>query len=177
MMQSARRAQFYALLPTLSLSWNRNSVYSWFGDSGDWMNSGQLTISLGIRLHSLIPFSTDFQGVRNMDDQIKTANLGLSQLINGTEIEVYNIILELERTYANTNALQQTVDLAERAYRLTEQAYQAGLQDFFQVQNAEQSLQQARVQMLEQQFNYLNSLIDLEYALGVPFGTISGRRE
>jgi outer membrane protein TolC len=46
------------------------------------------------------------------------------------------------------------------------------LQDFFQVQSAEQSLRQARVQMLEQQFNYLNGLIDLEYSIGVPFGTL-----
>jgi outer membrane protein TolC len=177
MLQSARKAQMAALLPSLSLSWNHNSVHSKANDTGSWMKSGSLTISLGLRLHSLIPFSTDFQGIRNMDDQIKVANIGLSQLINGTEIEVYNLILELERSHTSANALQQTVDLAERAYRLTEQAYQAGLQDFFQVQNAEQSLQQARVQMLEQQFNYLNSLIDLEYALGVPFGTISGRRE
>jgi hypothetical protein len=29
--------------------------------------------------------------------------------------------------------------------------------------------------MLEQQFNYLNSLIDLEYSIGVPFGTLSRR--
>jgi len=49
------------------------------------------------------------------------------------------------------------------------------LQDYFQVQNAEQSLRQARVQLLEQQFNYLNGLIDLEYSTGVPFGTLSGR--
>jgi outer membrane protein TolC len=177
MMQSARKAQVYALLPSLSLSWGTTPAYSWFGDSGRWVKPGQLSIMLGLRVHSLLPFSTDSQGIRSMDDQIKVANLGLTQMINGTEIEVYNLILELERAHTSATALQQTVDLAERAYRLTEQAYQAGLQDFFQVQNAEQSLQQARVQMLEQQFNYLNSLIDLEYALGVPFGTISGRRE
>jgi len=41
------------------------------------------------------------------------------------------------------------------------------------VQNAEASLRQARVQLHEQQFNYLNGILDLEYALGLPFGTLS----
>jgi outer membrane protein TolC len=171
MLQSARKAQFYSLTPALTLSWNHNSAYINEG----WRKSGSLTIALGVRLHSLIPFSADFQGIKALDDQIKTTTIGLAQMTNGTEIEIYNTILSLEKTRVNTEALAQTVSLAQRSYTLTEQAYRAGLQDYFQVQNAQQSLDQARVQMLEQQFNYLNSLIDLEYSIGVPFGTLSGR--
>jgi len=182
LLQSARRAQVYSLTPSLSLSWNFTSAFtkdpwkdSWFGSKDDWRNSGSLTVALGVRLHSLIPFSTDFQSIKSLDDQIKTANIGLTQMINAAEIEIYNTILSLERTRTSTEALAQTVSLAEQSYRLTEQAYRAGLQDYYQVQSAQQSLNQARVQMLEQQFNYLNSLIDLEYSIGVPFGTLSKR--
>jgi len=182
MLQSARRAQIYALTPSLSLGWNSTSAFirdpwkdSWFDSSNDWRKSGSFSLTLGLRLHSLIPFSTDFQGIKNLDDQIKTATIGLAQLVNGTEIEVYNAVLSLEKTRANTKAQEETVRLAEQSYRLTEEAYRAGLQDYFQVQNAEQSLRQAKVQLLEQQFNYLNGLIDLEYSLGVPFGTLSER--
>jgi outer membrane protein TolC len=182
LLQSARKAQVGALFPSLSLSWTGSSAFirdpwkdSWFDSKDDWRKSGSLTIALGLRLHSLIPFSADFQGIKNLDDQIRIANIGLSQMIQGTEIEVYNIVLSLEKTRINTEALQKNVEMAERSYRLTEQAYQAGLQDLFQVQNAEQSLRQARVQMLEQHFNYTNGLIDLEYAIGVPFGTLSTR--
>jgi outer membrane protein TolC len=110
-----------------------------------------------------------------MDDTIRTANIGLAQLIQGTEIEIYNTVLALERTRITAEAQTQTINLAERAYRLSEQAYRAGLQDLLQVQNAELELKQARVSMLEQQFNYLNGLIDLEYAIGVPFGTLTSK--
>ncbi|WP_461246420.1 TolC family protein [Treponema sp. R6D11] len=182
MLQSARRAQIYALTPSLTLGWNSTSAFikdpwkdSWFDSSDDWRKSGSFSLTLALRLHSLIPFSTDFQGIKNLDDQIKTATIGLAQLVNGTEIEVYNTVLSLEKTRINTKAQEETVSLAEQSYRLTEEAYRAGLQDYFQVQNAEQSLRQARVQLLEQQFNYLNGLIDLEYSLGVPFGTLSER--
>ena len=178
MLESGRKAQSLALTPNLILSWNYNPILSdpwntsWF-DGNNWTDRGSFSITLGMRLHSLFPFSIDTQAIRNLDDQIRAANIGLAQMIRGTEIEVYNTILALERTRLSAEVLAQTVNLAERSFQLTEQAYRAGLQDFFQVQNAEQSLRQARVQLLEQQFNYLNSLIDLEYAIGVPFGTLS----
>jgi outer membrane protein TolC len=182
MLQSARRAQLYALTPSLTLGWNSTSAFikdpwkdTWFDSDDDWRKSGSFSLTFALRLHSLIPFSTDFQGIKNLDDQIKTATIGLAQLVNGTEIEVYNTVLSLEKTRLNTKAQEETVGLAEQSFRLTEEAYRAGLQDYFQVQNAEQSLRQARVQLLEQQFNYLNGLIDLEYSLGVPFGTLSQR--
>ena len=181
-LQSARKAQAFSLIPTLSLSWNFSTAFlkdpwkdPWFDSKDNWRNSGSLTLSLGLRLHSLLPFSQDFQAIKNLDDQIRIANIGLAQMIRGTEIEVYNTVLSLEKTRSSTQALERTVNLAERSYRLTEQAYQAGLQDLFQVQSAELSLRQARVQALEQYFNYLNGLIDLEYSIGVPFGTLSSR--
>jgi len=182
MLQSARRAQVYALTPSLTLGWSSSSAFikdpwkdAWFDSDDDWRKSGSFSLTFALRLHSLIPFSTDSQGIKNLDDQIKTATIGLAQMVNGTEIEVYNSVLSLEKTRINTKAQEETVSLAEQSFRLTEEAYRAGLQDYFQVQNAEQSLRQARVQLLEQQFNYLNGLIDLEYSLGVPFGTLSER--
>jgi outer membrane protein TolC len=179
MLQSARKARFNSLLPFLNLSWGSTSAFigdPWkdrWNNSSLWQKSGSLTISLGLRLHSLLPFGEDYQGIKNMDDQIRGANIGLAQMIQGTEIEIYNTVLSLEKTRITSQAQTQTVNLAERAYRLTEQAYRAGLQDLLQVQNAELELKQARVSVLEQHFNYLNGLIDLEYSIGVPFGTLS----
>jgi outer membrane protein TolC len=181
MLQSARKLQLHSLTPALTFSWNTQPLFigdPWKDDWGNddlWRKSGQFTISLGIRLHSLIPFSPDFQGIKKMDDQIRTANIGLAQLIQGTEIEIYNTVLSLERTRITAEAQTQTVNLAQRAYELAERAYRAGLQDNFQVQSTQLELKQAKVSMLEQQFNYLNGLIDLEYAIGVPFGTLTSK--
>jgi outer membrane protein TolC len=181
-LNSVKKSTWYRLYtPTLSLSWTADPSFqkdpwkdSWFGDKDNWkQQSGSFRISVGFRLNGLIPYTSEHQGLKTLDDQISTINLGLTQMIRGTEIEIFNTVLALERTRASAQAQAQTVSLAEQSYRLTEQAYQAGLQDYFQVQNAEQSLRQARVQMLEQQFNYLNGLIDLEYSTGVPFGTLS----
>ncbi|MCL2243300.1 MAG: TolC family protein [Treponema sp.] len=180
MLESARKAQVYAITPYLNISWGSNSAFIPLDDKkfftwDDWNRSGSLSITLGTSLHSLLPWGSSIQGVKNLDDQITTASIGLAQLIRGTEIEIYSIILSLERARISAEVQAQTVDLAEQSRRLTEEAYRAGIQDYSQVQNAEQSLHQARVQMIELQFNYLNSLIDLEYAIGVPFGTLSSK--
>jgi len=182
LLHSVRKTQLNSLLPALTLSWNMMPTFMGdpmkdnLNDTDKWKEQGgRFTISLGLRLNSLLPFSADFQGVKNMDDQIVGANIGLAQMIRGTEIEIYNTVLALEKTRISVEAQTQTIRLAERSYRLSEQAYRAGLQDLLQVRNAELDLKQARVSMLELRFNYLNGLLDLEYAIGVPFGTLSSK--
>jgi outer membrane protein TolC len=78
----------------------------------------------------------------------------------------------LVKTEASIEAMRQNVDLAERSYRSTETAYRNGLQTLLEVQNAANQLQEARLGVMSQTVTYLNGLIDLEYALGVPFGTL-----
>jgi outer membrane protein TolC len=176
---SGRKAQAIGqYTPTLILNWNPSATIidpwkvSW-GDEANRRKSGSFSVSLGLSLNNLLPFTKEGQSLKDTDNLIKDGNIKLAQLIRGTEMQVYNTILTLDRTRTTAEAQSGTVNLAEQSYSLTEQAYRAGLQDLLQVQSAEQSLHQARVQMLEQQFNYRNGLIDLEYFIGVPFGTLS----
>jgi outer membrane protein TolC len=179
-LQSARKAQAQSIYtPSLSLSWGLTSAFTrdpwgdkWF-EKDNWNQSGSLTISVGFRLHSLLPFSSDYQGLKNIDDNIRTLNIGLAQSIRGTELEIYNTVLSLEKARTTVEAQTQTVDLAERSYRLTEESYRAGFSALLDVQNAELELRRARIGVLEQNFNYLMGLIDLEYAIGVPFGSLT----
>jgi len=179
-MNSGRQAMRLGLFtPFMSLGWNADPTFTGLWDesltNSDFWNqqSGAFRFTVGFRLNGFLPFSSERQGLRSLEDQIRLANIGLAQMIRGTEIQIHNLVLTLERIKLTMDALEQTVALAERSFALTEQAYSAGLIDLFQVQNAEMSLRQARVQLHEQQFNYLNGLLDLEYALGVPFGSLT----
>jgi outer membrane protein TolC len=100
-------------------------------------------------------------------------NIGLAQTIQGTELEIYSKVFSLEQARTTVETQGLTVDLAERSYRLTEEAYRAGFSDLPTVENAELELRRAKIGVLEQNFNYLMGLLDLEYAIGVPFGTLS----
>jgi outer membrane protein TolC len=180
-MNSIRQsARLRLLTPSLFLGWNADPMFGgdpWADDVFDrdrWrQQEGALSFTVGFRLNGLLPFLGDRQAVRSLEDQIRMANIGLAQMIQGTEIEIHNLVLTLKRIQVSMEALRQTVVLAERSFYLAEQAHRAGMIDLLQVQNAELSLRQARVQLNEQQFNYLNGLLDLEYALGLPFGTLA----
>lgn len=183
LLESARKKTFYQIYtPTLSLSWNMDPM--WRGDLFDnpkfesniWktQSSGMFSFTLAFRLNGFLPWGTEQQGLRDLDNGIKTANIGLARSVQGSEMEVYNIVLSLQKAQASIEALQRTVDLAERSYRATEQAYGAGLQSLLDVQNARDQLNQARLGVLAQHYTYILGLIDLEYAIGVPFGTLTG---
>jgi outer membrane protein TolC len=181
-LQSTRKAQILQnYTPTLGLSWGLNSAFTrnpwgdnWF-DGDNWNKSGAFTLSVSLRVDSFLPFSAASQTLKNLDDNIRSLNIGLAQSIRTTELEVYSKVLSLEQARTTVGALTQTVDLAERSYRLTETAYRAGLSSLLDVQNAEVELHKSRIGVLEQNFNYLMGLIDLEYAIGVPFGSLNSQ--
>jgi outer membrane protein TolC len=181
-LNSARKAQALQLYtPFLRFSWSMSSTFiqdpwkdSW-SDADNWSKGGNFSITLGMSLNSLFPFTKEGQGLKDVDNNVRSLAIGLAQAVRGTELEVFTKVISLDNTRTTAEALRLTVEMAGESYRLTEEAYRAGLQDFFEVENAALSLSQARLQLLTQQFNYLSDLIDLEYAIGVPFGTLSSQ--
>jgi outer membrane protein TolC len=181
-LEKTRQARaLQARTPYLRLDWSLTPTFggdpfkdNWF-KKDNWIDGGSFSITIGISLNSLFPFTKEGQAIKDIDNQIKTVANGISQMIRGTEIEIYNTLLTLEQVQTTVETQGRTVAMAEQSYKLTEEAYRAGLQDLLQVQNAELQLRQARLEILKQEFTYRNGLIDLEYAMGFPFGTLSAR--
>jgi len=182
-LRSQRLAVFYNIFtPTLSLGWNLDPRFSgdpmkdnWFNFDLWKQNQGMFSITLSWRLNALLPFSVEAQRYRALKDALEAMNLGMALAIQGTQTEVYNIILQLERTRTSAEAQRATVNLAQRTLQMSEIAYRNGHRTFVEVLNDELALRQARLGMLQQNYNYLMSLLDLEYAIGVPFGTLGAR--
>jgi outer membrane protein TolC len=183
-LEKTRKARsLQANTPYLRFDWNWNPTFgsllnpfkdNWF-KKDNWNDNGVFSITVGISLNSLFPFTKEGQAIKDIDNQIKTVANGISQMIRGTELEIYNTLLSLEQVQVTVEAQSRTVAMAEQSYKLTDEAYRAGLQDLLQVQNAELQLRQARLEILKQEFTYRNGLIDLEYAMGLPFGTLGSR--
>ncbi|MDR2313624.1 MAG: TolC family protein [Spirochaetaceae bacterium] len=182
---SALRAQkkvlfFNLYTPTLSLGFTMDPTFGgepwkdgWFNSSLWSQQSGMFRVTLGWRLNGLLPLTTEHQSYQAINDAVKVLDAGIDQAIQGTEVEVYNIILQLEKTRTTAEAQRLTLELAERTLRLSETAYRNGLKEFLDVQNDELALQQARLGTLQQSYNYRMGLLDLEYAIGLPFGALS----
>ena len=181
-MQSQLKAlSLQQFTPFLRFGWNLSYLFNPMLDpfkddlfTGDnWNGGGNFSVTLGMNFNSLFPFTKEGQQRKDLRAGIQVQNIMLGQTVRETELEIYTKLVSLENVLETVEAQKAAVNLAVEAFRLTEQAYRAGLQEYQAVQGASLALDQARLQLLTQQFNYLNDLIDLEYAIGVPFGSLS----
>ena len=181
-LQSQKKAlSLQQLTPFIRLGWDISYLFNPLLDpfkdnlftGSNWKGSGTFSVTLGLSLNTLFPFAKEGQQRKDMDAAIQIQNIMLAQKILETELEVHTKLASLENIMSNIEVQRSSVGLAEQSYRLTEEAYRAGLQDYQAVQSSGLALDQAKLQLLTQRFNYLNDLIDLEYSIGVPFGTLS----
>jgi len=62
--------------------------------------------------------------------------------------------------------------LASRSVDLTQTAYTNGLADLISLQNAVDNLTEVRYSILENIYNLSVVILNLEYSLGLPFGSL-----
>ena len=183
-LQSQRNAlRLGHFTPFIRLGWDIGSMFdptldplsnSWF-NGNHWTNEqvgGSFSLTVGMSLNGLFGFTKEGQQRKDLEAALKIQHIRLTQMIWDTELEIFNKINSLETTRTSAEVQQAAVELAETTYNLTETAYRSGLQDFQAVRNSALALEQARLQLLTLYFNFLNDLIDLEYAIGAPFGTL-----
>jgi len=181
-LQSQKKAlSLSQFTPFLRLGWNITGLFNPtldpFKDNllniDNWNKGGTFSVTLGMTLNNYLPFTKEGQQRKDMETNLQIQNTRLAQMVRETELEVFTKLASLEKIRTSAEAQKNAVSLAEQSYRFTEEAYRAGLQDFQAVQSASLALEQAKLQLLSVNFNYLNDLIDLEYSIGVPFGTLS----
>lgn len=169
--------------PSLVFSWNMDPTFG--GDpwkdnlfaADSWsQSSGMFRATLALSLNGFLPFTQEAQQLEALGGQKEGLRAGLAQALRGAETEIEGLVRRLEKSRTSRTALTLNIDLAERAYALSEQAYRAGATDLLDVQNAELELRRARLELLKEDYTYVTGLLDLEYAVGARFGTLGGRK-
>lgn len=177
--EEATRRQLWT--PSLVLGWSFDPIFQ--GDpwkdslfKEDWkQSSGMLRATLSFRLNGLLPQSKEAQNLAQLRDTIERTRAGLAMTIRGAETEIDALVMRLEKSRQSAASLKLNVKLAERAYGLAEEAYKAGAKDLLDAQTAELELQKARLEVLKEDYTYVTGLLDLEYALNLPFGSLSAQ--
>lgn len=166
-----RIAARQARTPTLSLG------YSWapraagpirdaIGDPATYRDVGTLTLELAAPLDPLIPHSKDDQRIRGLDAGIEQARVVLDQAVYSSRMEVTNLLNQLAGIEGTLKARELAERQAREVYTQTLTAYDKGARELLDVQDAQARLQQAGVAILNEKYNYLAALADLEYAVG-----------
>ncbi|MBO7484775.1 MAG: TolC family protein [Spirochaetaceae bacterium] len=130
--------------------------------------NGSFSVSVSIPLNGYIPGSNDNLSIKNSKDSVSTAAISLENVIKNARQDINNKTAELVRLYESlaTNRLNSTI--AEKAYELSVQSYNAGLLSQTELATQRQELITAKQTLSEAESNYLVSIYNLAAALNIP---------
>jgi outer membrane protein TolC len=166
-LEAQRKAAWHeAYIPVLRFSWNANPQYrnAFWNDS-----SGAFSISLGLSIDNLLPWSAAKTQIDALDDTILSTHLQLTESLRNQEDRIRQYQRSLEQTKASVEALKLNVELAEHTYARYEEAYRKGAADYQSLRNAGDSLLQAKNKVQQEQYNLIVTVLELEKELTLPF--------
>lgn len=159
--------------PQLILTYNKNMLFNrdpfsepLFEDTdADWTDTGAFSLSLSFDLDSYIPRLKTDTDVKNKADEIKKLETELASALQLAEIEIRSYAMNLEKSEKKIEALVLNENLAERAYELAAEGYNAGTVELLTLESSSDDYQKAKLDVLAEKYNYQSSLLDLEYAV------------
>ncbi len=89
----------------------------------------------------------------------------LASALQLAELEIRSFVMEIEKSAKKIEALRLNESLAQRAFELAEEGYNAGTVELLTFESASDDYQKARLDVLSEKFNYQSALLDLEYAV------------
>ena len=160
---------FASCTPALALSWNgqpylSNITENW-ADSGNWFDNGNLSITIAWTLSDMLPFSANRQNAKDIRDSIQKLEISLENIRQNTELEVRKTVDKLEQAHQAILSNERNIKLAQRSYDMTVVAYRSGTKELLDLRDAETQLNQAKLGALNEQYNYMSYMLDLEYML------------
>ncbi len=144
-----------------------------FASGYDWIErSGILSFSVSIPLTSWIPFSREQMNIVHSNYDIKEVKKNILQLKMDVRRKIMSIILNLEKSLKAFEILKLNIELSQEAYEKTNDAYKIGSKKLIEVVDAENELNNAKLNLLRQKYEYSCNLLDLEYELNMKIDDI-----
>jgi len=132
--------------------------------SNDWkQTNGIFSVYLSLPLEGFLPFSSQAVTLANQDDAISQMETNLLMAIQGTQVKVTSLVMQVEKSRKSVERLTLNVTLAARAFQMAQKGYESGAYDLLQVEDADTKLREARLNVLAEKYSYLSGLFDLEY--------------
>jgi len=172
---SIKGSKLSAYGPTVSLSYSQgfNSAVGLTGERKNGLSNENHNITLGVRipLDSYLPWSNSAISIEQAESGLEAAKLTLENTRTSVKMKIrntYNSILEAQ---TQLKLCEENLELMQKTYDLTLLAYNSGSKDLSVLQTAEDNLASARRNIQRQKYIIINSVLNLEDVLGVPFGS------
>lgn len=162
--------------PSLAVSWSGQPMMGKAFDkdwskSDNWGDNGSLSFSIVWNLTNMLPWSSSRTNAKEIDSNIQKLQLNLQTLERNTELEVRKAVDTLNQCKRSIETSQRNITLAQKSYDMTWLAYRNGTTEYLNLVEAQTQLNQAKLGLVSEKYNYMTSLMDLENIINT---TIAG---
>ena len=147
---------------------NNAKAFGFTGDVGKdekWYNSGSLSLTLAWNITNMLPWSSNRQQVKDYKQQLAQLDLSLQTLRENQKVQVRKAVDTLNQAREQIDSMARNVTLAQKAYDMTIRSYRNGTTERLDLRDTESSLDQAKLGLVNQKFQYISALMDLENTL------------
>jgi outer membrane protein TolC len=155
--------------PSLTFS----TQWSGSGSGGGFNNSLSLGLNLGIPLDAWIPGTRSNQSIRSARMEVEKAQLDLRNTENQAMSEIRSLTENLRNSWDSIEIARLRVEIAERTYQLTEEGFRSGTVESLTLEDARNTMAQARQQFLEGELAYQTMILDLAAALNIEWNELA----
>lgn len=162
---SVQNLQTYT--PVLQLSWGFQPVVTDLTENwiDNYVDNGAFSATLAWNLMDMLPFSTARQKAKDTKASIEQLEISLATLVEKTELDIRTQVDALVQAKASIEAMSGSIALAQKSYDMTLASYRNGTSELLDLRDAEDQLNQAKLGLVNEKYNYLSGLLDLEYTL------------
>lgn len=157
------------LTPTFKIGYSISSSFlkdpyldTWFKSEDDWTHKQYFTLSLSIPIDPILPFSTKQIDLFKYGSKLERLNFALFQKTSLAKNEINYKVEKIKEILETLNSLKFNVDIAEKAYKLTEKDYFMGQKTSIELRESEKNLLEAKLSYLNSRYELYSYLIDLE---------------
>lgn len=125
------------------------------------------SVSVTVPISNMLPGSSYYHQIKDMDDTIKQAALNLQSVQDTLLEDVREAKITIEQYQDNLELLQDNLETAELSYELSQQSYDSGLITVDALSDSRDDYLSARMQLIQTQVSHLLSVYDLAYELNI----------
>lgn len=141
------------------------------GDNDKWYDSGNLTLTLAWNITNMLPWSSTQQQIKDLKQNLAKLEISMETLKENQKVEVRKAVDSLTQAREQIDSMDRTVTVAQRAYDMQARSYRNGTTELLDLRDAESSLNQSKLGLLNQKMNYITALLDLEDTLNTTLTT------
>lgn len=131
----------------------------------EFSKNGSLSLGISFPIDQYIYGSKSWQAEKEQEDSLKALEIRLKSALRTAELDIRKQVMGLEKSKQNIETLQFNLALNEELYQESEQGYNAGRVDMIDLEEVQDRLNQAKLNLIQEKVQYLTAVAELEYAI------------